>query len=196
MSWIQTYSGQKFFISNPKPELVRVNDIARSLSMICRFAGHCREFYSVSQHSVYTTIWLQDFFERKNSRDFSSEQIRHIMLVGLLHDAAEAYIGDIPRPAKSVFSEAKSLEERILRAVFEALASDVPEDFLSTAWLYVKIADNALLGAEARDLFTYCIEDWHMNLGIAPADIDIVPCSSKDAEELFLQTYYQLLGAK
>src|SRR5271165_4859950 len=82
--WIQTYTGKKFFPMDPKPEDICIEDIAHSLSMICRFTGHSREFYSVAQHSVYVS-------------ELCSEQW---MLHGLLHDAEEAYTNDLARPIK------------------------------------------------------------------------------------------------
>ena len=50
--WMQTYSGFQFWPLDPRPEEIHVIDIAHSLANQCRYAGHCREFYSVAQHSV------------------------------------------------------------------------------------------------------------------------------------------------
>ena len=82
--WIQTFTGRAFYVLDPRPEDVDIEDIAHALSMQCRFAGHCREFYSVAQHSV-TASWLVPPEDA---------------LWGLLHDAAEAYVVDLPRPIK------------------------------------------------------------------------------------------------
>ena len=82
--WIQTMSGVIFYPLDPRPEEIRIEDIAHALSHQCRFAGHCREFYSVAEHSV------------RVSRELPQE----FMLWGLLHDASEAYLVDLPRPIK------------------------------------------------------------------------------------------------
>src|SRR4051812_31750950 len=82
--YIQTYSGTEFWPLSPKAADVKLIDIAHALSNKCRFAGHCREFYSVAQHSVLVSRQLPDEFK----------------LWGLLHDAGEAYFADIPNPIK------------------------------------------------------------------------------------------------
>ena len=87
--WIQTYTGRKFSLINPKPEDVDIIDIAYSLSRQCRFNGHTLFFYSVAQHSCLV------------SQNVSKENEKW----GLLHDAAEAYIGDIVRPLKSLLGD-------------------------------------------------------------------------------------------
>ena len=98
--WFQTYSGRQFWPCDPKPEEIYLVDIAHALSNQCRFAGHCQRFYSVAQHSVIV-----------------SEQVPFEHAVwGLLHDAAEAYLVDLPRPIKrhSVLGrEYKLLEEQL-----------------------------------------------------------------------------------
>ncbi len=188
MSWIQTFSGQLFYPAAPRPENVRLADVAHSLSLICRFAGHCRCFYSVAQHCVYTAEWLLNLFAQKHEPN--SEQARGVALLGLLHDAAEAYMGDIPRSVKAQLREAKHIEDRLLRVILPVLAPGLDKEFLRSAWPYVKTADNALLGAEARDLFNGgCVEDWHMKLGVLPAEVRIVPCGPDKAEALFHDMY-------
>lgn len=82
--WIHTYTGQKFYAFDPKPQDVNIDDIAQGLSLTCRFSGQCNQFYSVAQHSVYVSHLVP----------------KELALEGLLHDAPEAYITDIPRPIK------------------------------------------------------------------------------------------------
>jgi hypothetical protein len=197
MSWIQTYSGQKFYPCNPDPEAVRIVDIAHALSMICRFAGNVKTFYSVGQHCVYTADWLLCHFESKKGHGLSKNQIRQIALLGLLHDAAEAYMGDIPRPVKAQFREAKAIEDRLLRVILSVVAPSVSPEFTDRVWSYVTAADNTMLGAEARDLFNGgCVEDWNLCIGILPADTVVVPCGHDRAEAMFLEMYYRLGGGE
>lgn len=82
--WIQTYTGRQFWPLDPKPEEVCIEDIAHALSQQCRYAGHTIRFYSVAQHSVEIALRVP----------------RAAALWGLLHDAAEAYLVDLPRPVK------------------------------------------------------------------------------------------------
>src|SRR5579885_2784587 len=84
--WIQTYCGVAFYPLDPRPEEILIEDIAHALSMLCRFTGHVKRFYSVAQHCVYVS-------HRCDPKD---------ALWGLLHDAAEAYLNDISRPVKSL----------------------------------------------------------------------------------------------
>lgn len=84
-NWIMTRTGKKFFPCNPRIEDVDVEDIAHALSHICRFGGHSSRFYSVAEHSIVASVLCPDEFKLK----------------GLLHDAAEAYLGDVPSPMKT-----------------------------------------------------------------------------------------------
>lgn len=82
--WIQTYTGNQFSYHPESVNRVDIIDIARALSHICRFTGHCRRFYSVAQHSVLVSQNTKNAF------------------LGLMHDAAEAYVGDVNRPLKEM----------------------------------------------------------------------------------------------
>ena len=96
MFWCQTFTGRKVDIFHPSPEMVDIEDIAHALSMTCRFGGHCRDFYSVAEHSVLVEQIGRHALHCTFSR---------ISMLLLLHDAAEAYIGDIITPIKRGFEE-------------------------------------------------------------------------------------------
>ena len=89
MTWVQTYSGVAFELLAPRAEDVRAADLAHALAYSCRFGGHTRSHYSVAQHSVLVAalVWHR-------TRDLGAT------LLGLLHDAHEAYTGDIKKPVK------------------------------------------------------------------------------------------------
>ena len=105
---IETYSGKWFDILNPQPEMIDIESIAHATSMVCRFSGHTRHHYSVAQHS-----WLGSYLvPRENALEF------------LLHDASEAYIGDMSRPLKHCTEAGKHYREvearitAVIREVF------------------------------------------------------------------------------
>lgn len=99
--WIQTFTGRRFHYADMDTRDVDITDIAHSLSMQCRYAGHTRYFYSVAEHSVL----LSDALRR------AGEDV-HVQLAGLMHDATEAYCVDIPRPLKRMLSDYKDFEDR------------------------------------------------------------------------------------
>jgi uncharacterized protein len=101
--WMQTYSGRKFYPMDPREEEIDIEDIAHALSMICRYGGHTKAFYSVAEHCVLVASRCPEGLE----------------LLGLLHDAAEAYIQDFISPIKKHFPVYKVMEENILRVIFE-----------------------------------------------------------------------------
>lgn len=126
---IQTFTGIFFDPLNPDPSLIRIEDIAHALSMQCRFSGHTRRHLSVAEHSMRVAR-------------LCPEECR---LEGLLHDAAEAYLVDLPRPVKhsELMRHHRLLDFRIEQAVAErfGLVHPWPDR--------VKRADNLMLWAEA-----------------------------------------------
>lgn len=137
-NWIQTYTGIKMFVMDPRPEEISIHDIAHSLSNQCRFTGHSREFYSIAQHSVLVSELLP----------------AELKLVGLLHDASEAYLTDVARPVKEFLSNYKDIEDKLMQAIAQKFSFDWPSS------QELKDADNAALIAEQLYLFPYAIDNW------------------------------------
>jgi len=102
-TWIQTYSGEKVNPFHTDPDTINIQDISHHLSNLCRFTGAVSRFYSVAEHS-----WLV-------SRLVSPENA----LMGLLHDAAEAYLNDISRPVKPWLVNYKEVEDRLQGVIFK-----------------------------------------------------------------------------
>jgi uncharacterized protein len=129
---ITTYSGIRFWPLLPNPADIRIEDIAHALSQQCRFAGHTRTFYSVAEHSVRVSLLCRP----------------EDALWGLLHDASEAFLTDIPAPLKELpqFAPYREAEHRLQRAV--ALRFGLPEDQPAT----VTEADDTMLWIEAHSL--------------------------------------------
>jgi 5'-nucleotidase len=140
MNWIQTYSGIAFNLDDPKPGDVRVEDIAHSLSMQCRFGGHVRRFYSVAEHCVRVSQIVRP----------------KLQLAALLHDASEAYVIDVPRPVKMMLTGYDEIEARAQRAIAKRFGID--PDLLTCP--EVKLADDTLLATERRDLLVPTDHEW------------------------------------
>lgn len=103
MSWLQTYTGRRIELFDPRPEQIDIEDIAHALAHECRYAGHVKEFYSVAQHSVIVSRLCEP----------------QDALWGLLHDGAEAYLGDVVKPLKvtGAFAAFREMEMRMQLAI-------------------------------------------------------------------------------
>lgn len=177
--WIQTYTGRKFYPLHPRPQDVSIIDIAFQLGNRCRFSGACR-FYSVAQHSVLVSRRAEQWG----------------WMHALLHDAAEAYLPDIPRPIKGKFrvgTKASSrgfdeVERRVLIAIYEALNLTLP---YSEDEEEVKKLDLQACITEKRDLVAREPEPW--TLKVEPwDDVFIHPQSPTEAAESFLERYKEI----
>lgn len=113
----QSFTGRIIDLAHPSPEVIDIEDIAQSLSMTCRFGGHCRDFYSVAEHSVHAFELLQGNIRRANELGgaYYHAPWLETRLQVLLHDAAEAYVGDVISPLKRLL-----LGFREVRPAFEA----------------------------------------------------------------------------
>lgn len=171
MDSMETYTGRCVLPLKLKHEDIDILDIAHHLSLICRFNGACKSFYSVAQHSIFVANILP-----KESK-----------LAALLHDAAEAYMADVTRPIKYSIPRLKVLEERIeckILAKFECVGAD---------WEAIKRADNVMLATEVRDLMKR-VDGWH--LPEPPQEDEVVPWSALMAEVAFLNMFRLYGGVK
>lgn len=178
--WLWTHSGARFWPLSPRAEDIRLADLAHSLSCINRFGGHSREPYSVAQHSVLVS-------ELCHPRDAWQ---------GLFHDAAEAYVNDLPSPIKhlAALQGYRDIEAGVNRALSYKY---------KLCWVLpvsVKHADGLVCEAEMRDLLP-----GYLNTIREPDGI-ILPCPELDsipeirpwpwfyAKEMWLRRYYELGG--
>jgi uncharacterized protein len=179
VSWIQTYSGAKVNPLDLAPADVRIEDIAHALSLLCRFGGHVREFYSVAQHS-----WI----------------VSHLCppedaLQGLLHDASEAYLGDMVAPLKHeeplwYYRRAEAMAEKTLRERFD----------LTPCSIDVIVADELALIFEAHTLLPGGpVDGWADRRGVTGwerAGAFFTECwPPAVAEQMFLGRFEQLTKA-
>lgn len=184
MSWILTRAGLRFDLSNPSADMIDTLDIAHSLSMQCRFNGHTAEFYSVAQHCLL----VADLVPAEHQ------------LVALLHDATEAYVGDLVRPLKhgmrefcetqGIVSLYDHVEQRVWRAICTRF--DLPTELPAC----VQHADLIALATERRDLMPAHAGEWECLAGIQPADEPIERClPPSEAGMLYHQRLLQLLAS-
>lgn len=167
---IQTVSGHRFNFLTPESSEFGLEDVAHALSHICRFTGHTREFYSVAQHSVLVSRLLP----------------RELALQGLMHDAAEAFIGDVSSPLKRMLPEYKAIERRIEAAVFARFG--LPE-FFDPA---VKFADLVALATEKRDLMRHVPNGIDWSALPDPAATKLDPWTSAHAKQAFIDRFWEL----
>jgi hypothetical protein len=173
VSWLQTYSGARFDFRHPLPSLIDIEDIAHALSLQCRFNGHCTQFYSVAEHSVRCSFQVPDW----------------CALEALLHDAAEAYVGDLVRPLKQLVGWSfQQIEQQAEQAIAKRFRLEFP-------WPgEVVNADMLMLAVEGRDLMGGT-DHWDIALPALPprSVLNIAdPWSPDLAEQMFLQRFEEL----
>jgi len=166
--WFLTHTGRQFWPLDARVDEIHLEDIAHGLSHICRFGGHCRHFYSVAQHSVLVSRAVP----------------MQLRMLGLLHDATEAYIGDMVRPLKLQMPEFNAVEDKLWAVI--AKKFDLPVVLPPE----IKHADNAALMAERRDLFDASSYPWGIVETPLPDHIDPMP--PDEAKTFFLNEYFKL----
>jgi uncharacterized protein len=174
--YLQTVSGRWVNPFDPDPSQLDAGDIARALANQCRFGGHCRTFYSVAQHSVIVSELVEE-------RGGDAEDA----FAALMHDATEAYLGDMPHPLKhrsplgAAFREAESHLERAIAERFR----------IRPGVASIKPVDRALLATERR---TFSEETWHWPEldGVEPLDLELTAWSPDEAAEAFARRYAEL----
>jgi 5'-deoxynucleotidase YfbR-like HD superfamily hydrolase len=169
---IYTYSGRKIVVRECKPEDISIIDIAQSLSNICRFTGHVKNFYSVAQHSVLVADNVEGIENKRSA---------------LLHDATEAYLNDLASPIKASIGlgEYKELEDYyhgVINERFNLVGNNK----------IIKKADLEALFTEKRDILLHPDADWGWGDEIIRWEEKIVPLGPKQAKLLFLKRFTEL----
>ena len=173
--WILTASGRRFLLDAPRPEDVHPEDLAHALAHLCRFGGHTRVHYSVAQHSVLVASLVPP----------------RLALAGLLHDAAEAYVGDCVGPLAHRLPEFRTVELRILEVIGERFG--VPfADFRAAE---IRHADAVALLTERASFLPPSKEPWAEDLrGIRPLPGALEALPSHVAKARFLDRLRRLAG--
>lgn len=179
--FIETYLGERFQPLAPQQSTIFIEDIAHALSNQCRFSGHTTEFYSVAEHSIRVMTLLADWGEDED-----------VQLWGLMHDASEAYLVDLPTPLKAhptIGAGYSTAEKALMRAICArfSLPERMPEA--------VKVADAVMLATEARDLMPHKPEHWR-GLVVKPDENVVVPYGPTTSKQIFLAEFRRLDGLR
>ena len=168
-----TLSGRRVHVLKPRPEDVVLADVANALARVCRFGGHVSIHLSVAQHSVLVSEIVGDMGGDGK-----------LQLVGLLHDASEAYVGDVISPLKHQLADYKEIERGWQEAIGKSLGADLvamPD--------IIHRADKVAFDTEWRDCFPDRLPVW----GATPSTARrIHPMGPDAARDLFLARYDQL----
>ncbi len=168
--WMQTYTGRRFWPLSPVPEDIDPLDIAHGLAFICRYGGHVTRFYSVAEHCVL----MSEAVSPENA------------LAALLHDAAEAYIGDMVRPLKKFMPEFQAVDHKLECVVRERFGLPDWPDWPAE----VKEADNRIVRSEKEALLANP-ERWFVD------DLEYLPVRIQgwqpaQAEAMYLDRMWEL----
>ena len=168
---MQTFSGVEFYPLDPRPEDIDIEDIAHSLSLQCRYNGHCTRFYSVAEHCVHVSYLVPEY----------------LALDALMHDAAEAYLGDVPAPIKPFLTNYQELEQQLERVIAKrfSLRNPIPEE--------VRHADRWILTAERDQVMSKPPRDWNLPFEkSASSKVIIFGWEPIYAQKRFLQRFDEL----
>lgn len=175
--WIQTYTGRAFWPLDPHADDVCIEDIAHALAQLCRFTGHTTTFYSVAEHCIRVSEIVPE----------------EAALWGLLHDASEAYLMDLPRPLKRApdFGDLyKRYEHKLMAVICHKFGLPQEEPAI------VKAADRILLRTEKRDLMNRSAQQWEQQWDPGePLPKRIWPVPPVEAKAWYLQRFKELSGA-
>lgn len=168
MSYMLTHTGQKFYLNDIEGQEVRILDISHALSNICRFNGQCESFYSVAQHSVMV------------SEIVAPEHAKQ----ALLHDATEAYLGDMIRPLKALIPTFCDIEKRLQKHIFNQFGLSPIEHPA------VKHADNVALAREQIHIMRN--KDMWSGVSELYDNTMVIACDPTEAKAMFIRRYYEL----
>ena len=171
---VSTKSGRRVALLNPSPAQIVIGDIAHGLAHQCRFNGQTSKFYSVAQHSFLVASILP----------------RELRLAGLLHDASEAYLGDVVQPLKDLLPEYQSIEANFCKVLGERFGVNLQHNDA------IRHADLVVLATERRDLMPMDTADWSSIAGITPMSRTIKPMSPDAAAAQFMEMFFTLTNQK
>ena len=171
--YVSTFLGNRFYPLEPRIDRVAIEDIAHGLAFQCRFNGQTQEFYSVAQHSLIVASLVP----------------ADLRLAALLHDAAEAYLGDMVKPLKVLLPAFGAIEDQVSAIIASSFGIDFSD------YGPIKRADLIALATEKRDLMPHSAERWAYLDDIRALAERIVAMSPAQAKQEFLNEFTRLGGS-
>lgn len=168
---IRLRSGRYFDLTDPHPDQFTFHDIAGALSKICRFGGQINHFYSVAEHCVHCCQLAE-----KDGQNLDTQ------IAVLMHDAAEAFCGDVVKPLKIMLPEYAEIERRVESVIAEKFLIDFDRESA-----YVMEIDQAVLIAERRKLFSEDDVVWTGENEVRRVELDVRLWIPVTAESQFVK---------
>lgn len=192
MTWMQTIKGQRFSMVNPDPSQVDFEEVAESLGKLARFNGHTAGYpgYSVAQHCVLGAEGVEGWTTGEaHAEQWPGQEAieygRRYAALFLLHDAHEAYTGDITTPVVQALDHIRwpdgppgnsglvkqlvdELKLGLDLAIYEAAGIDPPSH---TERAIIKNWDARMMAAERLAFMAGEPEPWP-GMSVEPAPVD------------------------
>ncbi len=185
-SWMATVSGGRFYPLDPRADEVHVDDLVSGISGAGRYANQTRDRYTVGEHSVIVSLVCE---EMARARGWPEWLVLLVAREGLLHDASEAWIGDVVRPLKYTFAMRgyRRAEAKIMACVFERFG--VTPTAMTSA--LVKLVDDEILHDEIDQLMVdpHMFSAYHTFRGVG-ATIEAMP--HQQAAHVFARRFADL----
>ncbi|HEU4851254.1 MAG TPA: phosphohydrolase [Telluria sp.] len=171
--YVSTYLGNRFYPLVPRIDQVAIEDIAHGLAYQCRFNGQTCEFYSIAQHSLVVAQLVPE----------------PLQFAALMHDAAEAYLGDMVKPLKVLLPQFAQIEEKVSAIIADTYGIDFDD------YAPIKRADLIALATEKRDLMPHSTERWAYLDDVRPLPDPIRAMDPAAAKAAFLDAFRRLYAA-
>jgi len=183
MEHIVTFTGEEFTPLDPDINRIHIEDLAHSLSLLCRANGHIDRFFSIAQHSINCT-------NEAKARGHSAK----IQLACLIHDGSEAYISDVTRPVKYYLSEYKVIEKRLQDIIYTRFLGVQPD---ASEHSYIEQIDNDMLVCEFDVLSKnkLLFGAYKKELPILQSSPSFETRNFSEVETEFLKVYYGVMHA-
>lgn len=169
--YMEVYDGSQFTVGSVEENEYRINTIAHSLSNICRYGGHSKKFYSVAEHSI---IMADHVYDTTGDKVLAYE--------ALMHDAAEAYMGDIPRPLKYRLPDYLDTLAKVEKSIAEKFNFPYPTS------KSIKELDARMIKTERKQVMRPSGNKWFHD-SLEPLNIRVHFQTPVEAKECFLDAY-------